>query len=421
MEIDENDIFSALHKIQEFNATILGFENCNLTSIPKSIFKTFPNLKMFIVGSYSDLTDLKSQNFKNANNLKSLDIQGTMISKLEEKVFEKATNLESINLKNNAITSVDVFAFYGLSKLQIIYLGGNDIKELQPMTFSWLFNLEYLDLQGGCVQEAFNLTDTPGLLAINPNSNAMKKRSVEDDEYDSSTEKTTEKELLNSNETSNEGKNIIIDVKTETLERYNNQHNKIKTVEDKIEQRCGLQSSVLYRETKSKDQILDLKLNGFLSELKKVENQTNELIKRDKNNTDELNELRNHIHNNIDVRFNAEETTTVETNTRSKEQTEEKEDLELLKKEVNSLRADNSTKNLMIVAIVLLLVLSCIGGFFVFITVMKIMKTSYVCEDHYQRDPKEHYQRDPEEVKVQVEVFEEETKKMEEVVLNDIL
>lgn len=127
----------------------------DLKFIPNSLFITFTSLQFFIM-AFVNLKSLKQDFFKNANNLKGIQINGNPFTFLEENLFVKAPRLEGINLGGNEITFIHKLAFNGLLKLQWIELHSNKITSLSPWTFTSLSNLQFLKLVGNeCINQNF--------------------------------------------------------------------------------------------------------------------------------------------------------------------------------------------------------------------------------------------------------------------------
>lgn len=370
-----NDTDANLVKVVSYNAS-------NITFIPNSLFTEFPNVETLIIHPNQNLNLLLPYYFINANKLKKLIITNNSISELKAKVFEKAENLENINLANNVITSVNLFAFYKLSRLQNLNLAGNSIKDLNPSTFSWLQSLVFLDLHGVvCADKEFNITDKPLLLASNPGS-----------------------------------PNVGIN---ETIRPYNDQFNRFKVVEEALSGCYTTKTNSIA--VKTGDHIVDFELSEINNKCVELQLMINEIHNNNKNqsildvrlnNESDKNETSASVNNSTDFEEKLNKTLQEISELRIKIDKNTNKLIEL-NNSINELKNDDTPRNLMVVAIMLMVVLCCIGIFFVYNTVKKIMKADDICDDDFQRSP--------DDVKVQVDAFQEATDKTEEVDLNDKL
>ena len=131
-------------------------KNCTIKIIPNSIFQKFPNLEWFLIEPGCDYENLTPNSFKNAKNLKTIDIAQNNIEEIGSGIFVEAPNLEIIILQKNKIRMIHNKAFEGLSKLKFMTLDDNQILFIYPQTFSGLFSLQYLFLNGNkCLDKTF--------------------------------------------------------------------------------------------------------------------------------------------------------------------------------------------------------------------------------------------------------------------------
>lgn len=126
--------------------------------IPNSVFTTFPKLRVFVYNGGQSLDILKPEYFRNATNLKVLDIEKNDIENLGANLFVHAANLELIDLSNNKIANIHKLTFDGLYKLERLYLNNNPISNLHPDTFKPLVSLKSLNLlsNSSCINKKFD-------------------------------------------------------------------------------------------------------------------------------------------------------------------------------------------------------------------------------------------------------------------------
>ena len=141
------------------SVTLLSYMDGNkLTFIPNSIFKTFPNLKIFIISNNTLLDNLRPGYFLYATRLVELEITGNPIEILNRYIFEEAARLKMINLHDNQIESIHWLAFQGLNNLLEINLKGNKIIKLEPATFSQLLSIGIVNMEDNlCINFQFTI------------------------------------------------------------------------------------------------------------------------------------------------------------------------------------------------------------------------------------------------------------------------
>lgn len=118
----------------------------NITEIPIEFFRTFTNLRHIHVSTGYGITTINPYTFKNAKNLKVLNLISNNIKNVRKFTFAEANNLKQINLKFNRITDVEEYAFGGLAELQVLHLSYNHLKYLKKNAFSGASNLKELSL-----------------------------------------------------------------------------------------------------------------------------------------------------------------------------------------------------------------------------------------------------------------------------------
>ena len=131
------------------------FLSSEITKIPNTIFKKFPNLQKIMLPTIL-LKNLNRTSLRGATKLKQIWAKGNYLEQLESDSFNEAVQLTLIDFQDNWISNVDKGAFRGLSKLEELRLGGNFIGSLDKNTFSDLTNLIKIDLSSNMI---YNLKD----------------------------------------------------------------------------------------------------------------------------------------------------------------------------------------------------------------------------------------------------------------------
>lgn len=130
--------------------TELVFDMCNLSSIPKGIFKAFPNLKTMYTWN-SGIETVWKNDFRNALQLRVIDLSKNRIKEIMDSTFFWAIDLEFIDLSENIIEKIEKNAFHGLINLRTLYLQNNVINELIPRIFDLLPMIETLHLNDNAI------------------------------------------------------------------------------------------------------------------------------------------------------------------------------------------------------------------------------------------------------------------------------
>lgn len=131
--------------------TELIFDKCEMFSIPKGIFKAFPNVRTMYTWN-SGIQSIEKSDFKNASNLRVLDLSHNLITFIDDSTFFWAIDLEFIDLSKNRLKRMGQQAFHGLVELKILYLHNNQLDIVQSGTFSVLPKLETLHLNDNFIQ-----------------------------------------------------------------------------------------------------------------------------------------------------------------------------------------------------------------------------------------------------------------------------
>ncbi len=115
-------------------------------------YKKFPDIPH---GGRLNLTDLfltsidglsKIKDFKNYNQLKSIDLHNNQITAINKDAFAGLNNLTELRLNSNQISAIDKNAFAGLENVGFFRLNNNSISVINENAFAGLNNLTDLDL-----------------------------------------------------------------------------------------------------------------------------------------------------------------------------------------------------------------------------------------------------------------------------------
>lgn len=148
---DESTTFKYVPSFFATFKTELLFDNCTLSSIPKGIFKAFPNLKTMYTWN-AGLQKVSKNDFRNAHNLRVIDLSQNQIKVILDSTFFWAIDLEFIDLSQNQIDQIEKNAFHGLISLRILYLQSNKIDKLAPGMFEFLPMIETMHMNDNAIQ-----------------------------------------------------------------------------------------------------------------------------------------------------------------------------------------------------------------------------------------------------------------------------
>lgn len=148
---DENSTFEYVPSFFSIFKTELVFDKCTLSSIPQGLFKAFPHLKTVYTWN-SGMKTVSKSDFRDAAELRVIDMSKNQIEIVEHSTFFKAIDLEFIDLSENKIVVVEMNAFHGLIHLRTLHLQTNLIDEIVPGTFDTLPAMETIHLNGNVLQ-----------------------------------------------------------------------------------------------------------------------------------------------------------------------------------------------------------------------------------------------------------------------------
>lgn len=126
--------------------TEMLFDSCRMHSLPAQLFTAFPNIKTLYTWN-SGLTIVSKTDFRNALELKELDLSQNQIGALDDSTFFWAIDLDSINLAHNQIDRLEKLTFHGLIRLRTLNIANNQLRRLAPGTFDVIPRLIVLHLE----------------------------------------------------------------------------------------------------------------------------------------------------------------------------------------------------------------------------------------------------------------------------------
>jgi hypothetical protein len=130
---------------KDLGVKFVEFSASNISFIPETVFKKFPNLEYLNVNG---IGLKKIQPLVNSSDLKVILANNNQITKLNANVFAVSTDLETLSFRKNHIQDVDVNAFHNLGNLRELYLSDNRISSLHMNTLAPLISLEIVSLSG---------------------------------------------------------------------------------------------------------------------------------------------------------------------------------------------------------------------------------------------------------------------------------
>ena len=155
---------------QEFESSLCGLErlsltnNSNLTKLMNNNAENFKqayncgnpfsNFKELVL-SDNNLQDIQPGFFSNITNLRTLNLEGNVLTELDDEIFKPLSLLENLILTNNPLIKLPILL---LPNLHTLSLHGCFLTKVNDTRFLHLSQLRYLDLSGNLF-----LTSVPGL------------------------------------------------------------------------------------------------------------------------------------------------------------------------------------------------------------------------------------------------------------------
>jgi hypothetical protein len=116
------------------SVTMLAFYETDMYYMPTNLFSKFNKIQKFQCDLCS-MKKIEKANFKQAGNLKSLQLRVGNIETLENDLFYFCDKLENIELQANQISKIEEKTFSGLRNLKGLYLNHNYIENLKKSNF----------------------------------------------------------------------------------------------------------------------------------------------------------------------------------------------------------------------------------------------------------------------------------------------
>lgn len=149
------EVYSKLTRITELSivlehSTFIGvyIMSPNFYYLPNRIFKHFSEIKeLKIISDVPTLLELDGKEINNLKKLRSIQIIGQKIRRLEDNTFQGAPGVTSLYLPYNQIETIHPRAFSGMYELLFLVLSHNRIRSLNARLFAelpklWSLNLE---------------------------------------------------------------------------------------------------------------------------------------------------------------------------------------------------------------------------------------------------------------------------------------
>lgn len=106
----------------------------NTLNVPSIICNQFPSLRELSIRN-SRIETISQENFAFCHNIRRLNFEGNLISRIPDYMVGKKRQLEFLNLNDNRISSIGVSPFIYTS-LNEISLSGNQLTEFEPLVFN---------------------------------------------------------------------------------------------------------------------------------------------------------------------------------------------------------------------------------------------------------------------------------------------
>uniref|UniRef100_A0A8C7KJW3 Toll-like receptor 13 n=1 Tax=Oncorhynchus kisutch TaxID=8019 RepID=A0A8C7KJW3_ONCKI len=144
----------------------------NLNAVPADI----PLLVRSVNIAKNNISQIKSEDFKDLKFLKMLIMYSNRISHVENGSFSDLVALEQLNLAFNKLTSLSDQMFKGLDNLTVLQLENNHISSIASSSFQLLFSLKVLNLTSNklhCFKELKHILQLPSLLKLFIGNNSL--------------------------------------------------------------------------------------------------------------------------------------------------------------------------------------------------------------------------------------------------------
>lgn len=140
--------------------------------VPREIFKTFRNLKAFVLPG--QIQSIDSDDFADATHLERLELSNS-IKLIPETAFIHLPELRRLDLSWNRIAQIDANAFSGLKHLKRLHLDRNCLTFVDETTFRGVDALTNLTISHNKIERiADDAFDFPNLIEIDLSNNKLR-------------------------------------------------------------------------------------------------------------------------------------------------------------------------------------------------------------------------------------------------------
>nr|XP_023994639.1 insulin-like growth factor-binding protein complex acid labile subunit isoform X1 [Salvelinus alpinus] len=158
-------------RIRESLNTSVLCDDRNLNAVPADI----PSLVRTVNIAKNNISQIKSEDFKDLTILNMLIMYSNRISHVENGAFSDLVALEQLDLSFNKLTSLSDQMFKGLDNLTVLHLDNNHISSISS-SFQLLFSLKVLNLTSNklhCFKELQHILQLPSLLKLFIGNNSL--------------------------------------------------------------------------------------------------------------------------------------------------------------------------------------------------------------------------------------------------------
>lgn len=141
---ETSQIQSKIIETNEIKDSITSLQIKEIDCLVNDLFSVYKNVNRFYCAMCT--RRITPTTFKNATELKVIEIIGNKLGILENYIFMDCKKLKVLDLQMNRIEYIEENAFYGLQHIEKIWLNYNRIKFINFFTFSKIKTIKYLYL-----------------------------------------------------------------------------------------------------------------------------------------------------------------------------------------------------------------------------------------------------------------------------------
>lgn len=131
-DLRSSDDMCRTYAYGNFNVTVNHLQH---KKIPTNFFEVFPCINRLNISGLG-ITELDSDDFKEADDLLSVDLSSNRITTVKKWTFRPAEKLRTIDLSKNLISSIDVDAFEKQTNLSTLNLNDNLLRTVSTSMFN---------------------------------------------------------------------------------------------------------------------------------------------------------------------------------------------------------------------------------------------------------------------------------------------